>query len=161
MRAWSLAVPFVALVACSTPPATAPAPTGVVPHYVAISAALAADSAEIGTDASELARLAGTMSSEPGLASVATAAAELGKGDIAATRRSFKRVSDGMVEYMRSKPEMQNGNVIVFCPMAFEDRGALWVQAAGKIANPYFGASMLRCGDKLAWDAELPPTAKL
>jgi hypothetical protein len=49
----------------------------------------------------------------------------------------------------------------VFCPMAFEDKGALWVQAEGKIANPYFGASMLRCGNKLAWDAELPATAAL
>lgn len=162
MRSTSLALGLSWLIAaCSSPAAPAPAPTGVVPHYVAISAALAADSAEIGTDAAELAKLAATMTAEPGLGAVATAAKELGTTDIAATRRAFKRVSDGMVEYMRSKPELQRGNVIVFCPMAFEDKGALWVQAEGKIANPYFGASMLRCGDKLAWDAELPPTAKL
>lgn len=160
MRPSFFAAPLVALVACSTP-ADAPAPTGVVPHYVAISAALAADSAEIGTDAAELARLAGTMASEPGMPAVATAAAQLGQGDIEAQRIAFKRVSDGMIEYMRAKPDTQTGNVIVFCPMAFEDKGALWVQAAGKIANPYFGAKMLRCGDKLAWDAELPETAKL
>jgi Cu(I)/Ag(I) efflux system membrane fusion protein len=30
--------------------------------------------------------------------------------------------------------------------MAFDDTGASWLQAAGDIANPYFGAMMLRCG---------------
>jgi membrane fusion protein, copper/silver efflux system len=32
------------------------------------------------------------------------------------------------------------------CPMAFDDRGAAWLQSGTTIANPYFGASMLRCG---------------
>ena len=30
--------------------------------------------------------------------------------------------------------------------MAFDDKGAAWLQAGETIANPYFGASMLRCG---------------
>lgn len=32
------------------------------------------------------------------------------------------------------------------CPMAFDDAGADWLQVDEQIANPYFGASMLRCG---------------
>ncbi len=32
------------------------------------------------------------------------------------------------------------------CPMAFDDRGADWIQIDAVIANPYFGAQMLRCG---------------
>ncbi|MBK8976788.1 MAG: efflux RND transporter periplasmic adaptor subunit [Planctomycetes bacterium] len=35
----------------------------------------------------------------------------------------------------------------VFCPMAFDDRGARWLQLEEAIGNPYFGASMLRCGE--------------
>lgn len=34
----------------------------------------------------------------------------------------------------------------VFCPMAFDGKGAPWLQGRGEVANPYFGASMLRCG---------------
>ena len=31
--------------------------------------------------------------------------------------------------------------------MAFNDAGAAWLQAGRDIRNPYFGASMLGCGD--------------
>ena len=34
-----------------------------------------------------------------------------------------------------------------FCPMAFSFQGASWLQRDRTIANPYFGASMLRCGE--------------
>ncbi|MCA8942088.1 MAG: efflux RND transporter periplasmic adaptor subunit [Planctomycetes bacterium] len=34
-----------------------------------------------------------------------------------------------------------------FCPMAFDDRGASWMQGDARILNPYFGAEMLRCGE--------------
>ena len=30
--------------------------------------------------------------------------------------------------------------------MAFDFRGASWLQEEGELANPYFGAEMLRCG---------------
>lgn len=32
------------------------------------------------------------------------------------------------------------------CPMAFDNRGADWLQRGTEIANPYFGSEMLRCG---------------
>jgi len=31
--------------------------------------------------------------------------------------------------------------------MAFDNRGAPWLQNFKQIDNPYFGASMLRCGE--------------
>ncbi len=33
------------------------------------------------------------------------------------------------------------------CPMAFNNAGADWLQSDKTIANPYFGASMLGCGE--------------
>lgn len=33
-----------------------------------------------------------------------------------------------------------------YCPMAFDDKGAFWLSNEKKVMNPYFGASMLRCG---------------
>ena len=32
------------------------------------------------------------------------------------------------------------------CPMAFNNRGADWLQIDQKTANPYFGSAMIRCG---------------
>ncbi len=34
------------------------------------------------------------------------------------------------------------------CPMAFDNRGAWWLQRDEQVSNPYFGESMLRCADK-------------
>ena len=36
---------------------------------------------------------------------------------------------------------------VAFCPMAFDAEGAEWIQADGEVANPYYGAAMLRCGE--------------
>lgn len=33
-----------------------------------------------------------------------------------------------------------------YCPMAFDDKGAFWLSNEKQVMNPYFGASMLRCG---------------
>ena len=34
-----------------------------------------------------------------------------------------------------------------WCPMAFDNRGASWIQSQEEINNPYFGEAMLRCGE--------------
>ncbi len=36
---------------------------------------------------------------------------------------------------------------LAFCPMAFENRGAYWVQTEEVVSNPYFGTVMPRCGE--------------
>jgi membrane fusion protein, copper/silver efflux system len=33
-----------------------------------------------------------------------------------------------------------------FCPMAFDNEGASWLQSSQTISNPFFGSSMLNCG---------------
>jgi hypothetical protein len=34
-----------------------------------------------------------------------------------------------------------------YCPMAFDDKGADWLSKEKEIKNPYFGSSMLTCGE--------------
>ena len=34
-----------------------------------------------------------------------------------------------------------------YCPMANNDKGAIWLSSEEKIMNPYFGAEMLQCGN--------------
>ena len=36
---------------------------------------------------------------------------------------------------------------VAYCPMAFDNKGAEWLQRGTKINNPYFGDAMLRCGE--------------
>lgn len=159
----SLCFAFVVVVgACSAGGAAQTMPTGVVPTYVAIATALADDKLEpVAGLAKSLEQEAGKEAGKPGIDRLVTASKALGGGDIETTRRAFKNASDAIIETMRADASLQSGYVMVHCPMAFEDKGALWVQAEGKVANPYYGASMLRCGTKLAWDAELPKTAEL
>jgi len=38
---------------------------------------------------------------------------------------------------------------VVRCGMAFDGQGAEWIQDSQEAANPYYGASMLRCGSVL------------
>ena len=41
------------------------------------------------------------------------------------------------------------------CPMAFNNRGANWLQTSNETENPYFGAAMYRCG---TLEEALPPS---
>lgn len=36
-----------------------------------------------------------------------------------------------------------------FCPMAFNNKGAYWLQNRPGVENPYFGAMMFRCGEEV------------
>lgn len=69
------------------------------------------------------------------------------KSDIELDRAVFRTLSEHIlaIEQTAGNPLAQLLSV-VHCPMAFEDEGADWLQAQGQVANPYFGASMLRCG---------------
>jgi len=149
-------------VGCNAVVADAPPQAAVVRPYLEIARVLAADElAGVAAASDELRTAADPLKGKPGIDRILAAVDGVKATDIAAARRSFKGMSDGMIEYMRASPATQTGNIIVHCPMAFSNQGAAWVQPEGKVANPYYGATMLRCGDKIAWDAKLPPTAKL
>ena len=67
--------------------------------------------------------------------------------DLGRDRTTFRALSEHLlaIEASAGNPLAQPLSV-VHCPMAFNDEGADWLQAQGDVANPYFGASMLRCG---------------
>jgi len=68
--------------------------------------------------------------------------------DIAEARRQFDTLSDAMLSLERRFGHVGGGpRFEAYCPMAFDDRGARWLQRSRDILNPYFGASMLRCGE--------------
>jgi Cu(I)/Ag(I) efflux system membrane fusion protein len=63
-------------------------------------------------------------------------------------RSAFEQVSLQVLELLRAFGNPTDAAVrVAFCPMAFDNRGAQWVQAQPTVANPYYGPAMLRCGD--------------
>jgi len=62
-------------------------------------------------------------------------------------RKAFALLSDQLTRLVRVFTPTGITINKAFCPMAFNDRGASWLQVDKQIANPYFGAMMLRCGE--------------
>jgi hypothetical protein len=58
-------------------------------------------------------------------------------------REEFKTLSEFYIKNV-NKNELK-GLIVATCPMA----KARWIQKDGSIANPYYGKSMLECGEKI------------
>lgn len=67
--------------------------------------------------------------------------------DIDTLRKEFFPLSNVLIEMVRRYGNLTDTPVKhAFCPMALEN-GAPWIQTGKMIANPYYGAKMLRCGE--------------
>lgn len=67
--------------------------------------------------------------------------------DIDGMRAAFEKLSDTL--YIALKQFGTSGSLTIHrfhCPMAFNNRGAFWLQQSGETENPYFGSTMFRCG---------------
>ena len=72
-------------------------------------------------------------------------------GDLEARRAPFQPLSDTLWEMVEAfDPAMEKPLRRFHCPMAFDNKGANWIQTDPRIANPYFGDMMLRCGSEVA-----------
>lgn len=67
--------------------------------------------------------------------------------NIASLRESFIHISNGMIAIAESFEPNRFTIYIQHCPMANSDKGADWLSRAKEIRNPYFGESMLTCGE--------------
>ena len=63
-------------------------------------------------------------------------------------RRAFRPLSQSIATLLRifGNP-LPKSLRLAHCPMALDGEGAEWVQEAADIQNPYFGPSMLSCGE--------------
>lgn len=64
-----------------------------------------------------------------------------------AVRRQFMSLSESILEVTESFGLEKDTVYRQYCPMAFGDEGAYWLSEKEEIFNPYFGESMLRCGE--------------
>ncbi|MEK7731384.1 MAG: DUF3347 domain-containing protein, partial [Planctomycetota bacterium] len=62
-------------------------------------------------------------------------------------RAAFEGVSNAMVTIAKQFGTGKRDRVLVYhCPMAFDNRGARWLQDTEGVENPYFGSAMFTCG---------------
>ncbi|HSP82891.1 MAG TPA: efflux RND transporter periplasmic adaptor subunit, partial [Gillisia sp.] len=70
-----------------------------------------------------------------------------GAAKIEGMRERFIDLSTTMIGLVKTFG-LTNGSLYVqHCPMADNDKGADWLSRSKEIQNPYYGASMLRCGE--------------
>jgi Cu(I)/Ag(I) efflux system membrane fusion protein len=63
-------------------------------------------------------------------------------------RTTFESVAETLRVVIQTFGVDGTGEVhVIRCPMAFDGRGARWLQSTDQIQNPYFGSKMKRCGN--------------
>lgn len=73
----------------------------------------------------------------------------LGAGDIHAVRLTYGELSKSLVALVSAIAPLREGRHVFECPMA---KGyQKWIQTEPSLRNPYFGKSMLTCGDESRW----------
>lgn len=117
--------------------------------YLKMQTALAADSAVgVAETAAVIVKAAGSYANhsadKPAYDALAAAAAKVDGKDLATLREQFKSFSIAMDTFLRGAGA--KGWQLFYCPMA----EGYWIQSDAEVRNPYFGKSMLRCGDVVA-----------
>ncbi len=70
--------------------------------------------------------------------------------DIETARKEFDRLSQTMIEIAKTFGSENSPLLVYHCPMAFDYRGADWLQNKEGTENPYFGSAMFSCGTQTA-----------
>ncbi|MCH7408292.1 efflux RND transporter periplasmic adaptor subunit [Belliella sp. DSM 111904] len=67
--------------------------------------------------------------------------------DVEEQRKHFETLSDNLIEAVEYFGVVGKTTYRQYCPMAFKDQGAYWLSSEKEIRNPYFGDTMLTCGE--------------
>jgi hypothetical protein len=115
----------------------------IVGSYLEIHAMLASDKVDgIKAPAQAIAAQAGSMGAS-GAAILKAARAVEQAADLNAARAAFAPLSDAVIAAAKAEGWSDLGDVkLTYCPMV----KASWLQKEDKIRNPYYGSTMLECG---------------
>lgn len=153
---WLLTLTLALAAACgSATPAEAvvTGPEAMTTPYLTIQETLARDSIDgLSQLSARVVTAAEPAQAAGGVPELVAGAGRVAVPDIDTARLAFSKMSMGLITYLKQHPGERADLEVVHCPMAFNNKGAFWVQRAGEINNPYHGRMMLRCGDKVAWD---------
>jgi hypothetical protein len=134
------------LVAAGAPPTPA---EQLLAHYYLIQKNLASDSIEgVSAAAAKMADISRrAAATEPKaktqLTAIAAAAAKLRATDLKSARNGFGELSDGLIGYLHATQAERNPPYQFYCSMVKKN----WLQPDKETRNPYYGTSMLKCGE--------------
>jgi hypothetical protein len=118
-------------------------------HYYGIHKSLASDSTS-GVSASvlqiaDLSRRAAEteLQAKAQLTAIANAASKLRATDLTSARNGFGDLSDSLISYLRTVKDKGNPPYQFYCSMVKKN----WLQPDKNTRNPYYGSSMLTCGE--------------
>ncbi len=69
--------------------------------------------------------------------------------DIDSARGSFEVITKPTISALKYFGSTDKTFYKLHCPMAFDNKGAFWLQKGQDVRNPYFGESMLTCKDSI------------
>jgi hypothetical protein len=146
---WSVKL-FAATVMCALAIANASAVQdadplkAIVGSYLEIQAQLAADKIDgVKPAAAAIATNAASLGSERGGRIAQTAKVVYDATDLKTAREAFGPLSDAVIAAARADGKNLAGVKLGFCPMVKRS----WLQKDAKVRNPYYGSSMLECGE--------------
>jgi major membrane immunogen (membrane-anchored lipoprotein) len=67
--------------------------------------------------------------------------------DIETQRTLFSDLSNDFISKVKTAGLSSGELYVEYCPMALNDKGASWLSDQKEIRNPYFGESMMTCGE--------------
>lgn len=154
---WLLSLTLAVAAACggsgASDQAVVSGPEAMTTPYLTIQETLARDSIDgLSQLSARVVTAAEPAQAELGVPEIVAGAGRVAVPDIDTARLAFSKMSMGLISYLKQHPDERGDLEVVHCPMAFNNKGAYWVQRKGEIINPYHGMMMLHCGDKVAWD---------
>ncbi|MEK7484587.1 MAG: efflux RND transporter periplasmic adaptor subunit [Planctomycetota bacterium] len=76
-------------------------------------------------------------------------------------RKEFEGISNQMISLQKRFGHIGKTHFLSFCPMAFGNKGAFWLQDQNEtLWNPYFGSKMLHCGEFQSSFVSMLPESK-
>jgi Cu(I)/Ag(I) efflux system membrane fusion protein len=70
--------------------------------------------------------------------------------NIETARLAFSNLSESLIAVGKKFGSDQQSLLVYHCPMAFDNKGADWLQNKEGTENPYFGSMMFNCGNQVA-----------
>jgi len=127
-------------------------PAALLRSYITVQETLADDSVDkLAQLGAKIVTSAEPIQDTPGISEVLIGAGRIASPDIETARVGFEKMSMGLIAYLKAHPDERKDLRLIHCTMAFNNKGAYWVQTAGEVNNPYHGKMMLRCGDPVEW----------
>jgi len=123
----------------------------IIPQYLKMQSALADDSLEqVQESAKQLVHSLhhDNHGQNPMLHKLMAATKSISEAkQLADARKAFSLLSNRLIKLVEhTGTNLPNSLFVYHCPMAFEHKGASWIQASESTRNPYYGKMMLSCG---------------